>query len=165
YTSLFRSRWPQGIELDQSRISSAYKQPFSGYYFRIEMQDETWRSRSSWDHLLPLSPLTGLQKDLIDGPQAQRLLVYRADYRRFSQTITIIIALEYATILRGIRRVQWIGLGLGLVSLISILLLQRIIVARSLRPLEQVRRHIAQLQQGQRTDLDKQVPEELQPLV
>src|SRR5690554_178102 len=47
-------RGPQGIELDQSRISSAYKRPFSGYYFRIEMNDETWRSRSSWDHLLPL---------------------------------------------------------------------------------------------------------------
>jgi len=158
-------RGPQGIELDQSRISSAYTQPFSGYYFRIEMTDETWRSRSSWDHLLPLSPVTGLQQDLTDGPQAQRLLLYRADYRRFSQTITIIIARDYTPMLRGIRRVQWTGLGLGLVSLISILLLQRMIVARALRPLEQVRRQIAQLQQGQRTDLDTQVPQELQPLV
>lgn len=158
-------RGPQGIELDQSRISSAYKRPFSGYYFRIEMNDETWRSRSSWDHLLPLSPLAGLQQDLAEGPQAQRLLLYRADYRRFGQTITLVVAQDYTPMLRGIRHVQWIGLALGLVSLISILLLQRIIVARALRPLEQVRQQIAQLQQGQRAELDTQVPEELEPLV
>jgi signal transduction histidine kinase len=44
-------------------------------------------------------------------------------------------------------------------------LLQRYFVARALRPLEQVRAQIAQLQQGQRTQLDAQVPQELQPLV
>lgn len=158
-------RGPQGIELDQSRISSAYKRPFSGHYFRIEMKDATWRSRSSWDHLLPLSPLAGLQEDLADGPQAQRLLLYRADFRRFDQSITIIIAQDYTPMLRGIRYVQWMGLSLGLVSLISILLLQRIIVARAFRPLEQVRHQIAQLQQSQRAELDTQVPEELKPLV
>ena len=36
---------------------------------------------------------------------------------------------------------------------------------RALRPLERVRRQIAQLQQGQRSELDARVPLELEPLV
>jgi len=60
---------------------------------------------------------------------------------------------------------QQIGLGLGLVALILVLVLQRITVTRSLRPLERVRGQIAQLQQGKRSQLDTQVPSELEPLV
>lgn len=46
-----------------------------------------------------------------------------------------------------------------------ILIAQRYTVRRALKPLEQVRQQIAQLQQGQRSELDTQVPEELEPLV
>ena len=38
-------------------------------------------------------------------------------------------------------------------------------MTRSLRPLERARQQIAQLQQGQRSQLDAEVPSELQPLV
>jgi signal transduction histidine kinase len=38
-------------------------------------------------------------------------------------------------------------------------------VRSALRPLERVREQIAQLQQGRRTELDSQVPQELEPLV
>jgi signal transduction histidine kinase len=61
--------------------------------------------------------------------------------------------------------VQIIGGGLGLGALLLLVLLQRYLVARALQPLEQVRAQIAQLQQGQRTTLDAQLPQELQPLV
>jgi len=43
--------------------------------------------------------------------------------------------------------------------------LQRVTVRRALRPLENARKQIAQLQQGQRSQLDTQVPVELEPLV
>ena len=46
-----------------------------------------------------------------------------------------------------------------------ILLLQRVIVSRALRPLEQARQQLLQLQQGQRSQLEQQVPVELEPLV
>lgn len=65
----------------------------------------------------------------------------------------------------GFRRMQQIGLGMGLVALILVLVLQRITVTRSLRPLERARQQIAQLQQGKRSQLDEQVPSELAPLV
>src|SRR5690606_22995631 len=107
----------------------------------------------------------GLQQELADGPEEQRLLVYSANYRRFGQTITLITARDYTPILRSFKHVQWIGLCLGVLALVSVLVLQRIIVARALRPLENVRQQIAQLQQGQRAELDTQVPEELESLV
>ncbi len=46
-----------------------------------------------------------------------------------------------------------------------ILLLQRVTVRRALRPLENARKQIAQLQQGKRSQLETQVPQELEPLV
>lgn len=162
-TALVRGQ--QGIELDETRVPSAYKRPLSGKYFRIEAGQQTWRSRSSWDQLLPLPTATGLQSELADGPDSQKLLLFRADYRRFGQTITFIVAQDYTPILVSFKRAQWIGLSLGILALIILLILQWIIVGRALQPLEIVRHQIAQLQQGRRVELDTGVPEELDSLV
>lgn len=93
------------------------------------------------------------------------LLIYRADYRRYGENLSISVAQDYQPILQSFRRMQWVGLGLGGAALLLILVAQRYTVRRALRPLEQVRQQIAQLQQGRRTDLDAEVPEELEPLV
>ncbi len=160
-----------GIVLDQTRLSPVYERPFSGRYFRIEFSPSDnlaaadLRSRSAWDHPLPFPAQTGLQTDLADGPQTQKLLVYRADYRRFGQDLVIIVARDYTPVLQSFQRLRWIGIGTGGMALMIILLLQRWIVRRALLPLETVRQQVKQLQQGQRTELDNQVPEELAPLV
>ncbi|WP_327440181.1 sensor histidine kinase [Pseudomonas donghuensis] len=158
-------RGQTGLELDERRISSAYKRPFSGYYFRIDFDGGNWRSRSLWDMDMPAPATPGLHTGLQLGPEGQQLLVLRADYRRLGQAISISVAQDYTPVRDGFRRMQQIGLGLGLVALLLILVLQRITVTRSLRPLERAREQIAQLQQGQRSQLDTQVPTELEPLV
>ncbi|MFK8333337.1 sensor histidine kinase [Pseudomonas sp. BJa5] len=158
-------RGQTGLELDERRISSAYKRPFSGYYFRIDFDGGNWRSRSLWDLDMPAPDTAGLHTDLQLGPENQQLLVLRSDYRRFGQAIAISVAQDYTPVRDQFRRMQQIGLGLGLVALILVLVLQRITVTRSLRPLERAREQIAQLQQGKRTQLDTQVPSELEPLV
>jgi signal transduction histidine kinase len=158
-------RGQTGLELDERRISSAYKRPFSGYYFRIDFDGGSWRSRSLWDMDMPAPQSPGLHTGLELGPEGQQLLVLRADYRRLGQAISISVAQDYTPVRDGFRRMQQIGLGLGLVALLLILVLQRITVTRSLRPLERAREQIAQLQQGQRSQLDTQVPTELEPLV
>ena len=159
------ARGANGIELDQQRISATYQRPFSGHYFSIHLGEQQWRSRSSWDFQLSAPAQPGLIGHLVDGPQEQQLLIVRADYRRFGKTILIVVAQDYTPMLDSFRRVQWIGGGFGLGALILLVLLQRYLVARALRPLEQVRIQIAQLHQGQRTTLDAQVPQELQSLV
>jgi len=158
-------RGQSGLELDERRISSAYQRPFSGYYFRIDFDGGTWRSRSLWDLEMPAPATSGLHTDLELGPENQQLLLLRSDYRRFGQAISISVAQDYTPVREQFRRMQQIGLGLGLVALILVLVLQRITVTRSLRPLERVRGQIAQLQQGKRSQLDTQVPSELEPLV
>jgi len=163
-------RGPSGLQLDERRISAAYQRPFSGYYFRIDfdngaLQQNTWRSRSLWDLDMPKPAVPGLSDSHELGPEGQQLLALRADYRRLGQDISISVAQDYSPVREGFRRLQQIGLGMGLIALILVLVLQRITVTRSLRPLERARQQIAQLQQGQRSQLDAEVPSELAPLV
>lgn len=158
-------RGESGLELDERRVSAAYQRPFSGYYFRIDFDGGSWRSRSLWDLDLPAPATSGLHTDLELGPENQQLLVLRSDYRRFGQAIAISVAQDYTPVRDQFRRMQQIGLGLGLLALILVLVAQRITVTRSLRPLERAREQIAQLQQGKRSQLDTQVPSELEPLV
>ena len=158
-------RGSTGIALDERRVAAAYHRPFSGYYFRIDFAQGHWRSRSLWDVDMPRPISPGLEDSQQLGPEGQQLLIHRADYRRLGQNISISVAQDYTPVRQGFRRMQQIGLGLGLVALLLILVLQRITVTRSLRPLERARQQIAQLQQGQRSQLDSQVPVELEPLV
>jgi signal transduction histidine kinase len=158
-------RGPQGIQLDESRLSAAFQRPYSGLYFRIDFADSSWRSRSLWDSDFQVTAQAGLQPGLEAGPQGQQLLVYRGEYQRLGQQLTISVAQDYTPVLKSFKHVQRVGLALGFVGLVLILLLQRLAVGRALRPLEQARIQIAQLQEGQRSELDTAVPEELTPLV
>ncbi len=158
-------RGQTGIQLDENRLNPAHQQPYSGRYFIIELDDEPWRSRSLWDAELSMPPGKGLAEGLLPGPDDQELLAWRGDYRRFGRQVRIVVAQDYTPVLESFRRVRWMGLALGVAGLLLILALQRITVRRALRPLEEVRQQIAQLQQGQRSELDSQVPEELEPLV
>lgn len=156
---------PDGIKLDTQRLNPRYQRPFSGHYFRIELPDRTWRSRSLWDAVPAWPETSGLAAELLEGPQRQRLLAFSAEYRRDGQLIVISVAQDYTPILDSFARVRLSGLGLVGVALLVFLLLQRYAMTLALRPLERARQQIAQLQQGQRQQLDSQAPVELQPLV
>jgi len=158
-------RGPDGLQLDEQRLAPGYQRPYSGRYFRIDFDGGHWRSRSLWDLELPQPDDTGLHADLELEKSKQSLLLLHAEYRKFGQTVSITVAQDYTPVQASFARVQRIGLGLGLAALILILLLQRITVRRALRPLDRAREQILQLQQGQRSQLDEQVPLELEPLV
>ena len=158
-------RGPGGLQLDEQRIHPAYERPFSGRYFILDIDGQRWRSRSLWDSLIPPPESTGLQPGLLDGPGNQRLLTYRADYRRLGQKISITAAQDYSPLIDQFRRVRWYGIGLGILALAVLLISQRLAVRRALLPLENVRKQIAQLQKGRLAELDDTVPEELEPLV
>jgi len=160
-------RGPHGLQLDEGRLGSLYTRPLSGRYFLIEIPalDIRWRSRSLWDAQLEAPPAPGLSESLADGPSGQRLLAYRADYQRYGQAVQVTVADDYNPLLGNLTRILAFGGLLGLATLLLVLLLQRLIVRRALRPLEQVREQIAQLHQGRRSTLDASVPAELEPLV
>ncbi|EMD99169.1 MULTISPECIES: sensor histidine kinase [Stutzerimonas stutzeri subgroup] len=156
---------PNGDQLDVQRLNPRYQRPFSGHYFKIELPERTWRSRSLWDASPEWPERAGLADELLDGPQEQRLLGYRAEYRRDGQPIIISVAQDYTPVLESFARVRLSGLGLVGFALLALLLLQRYAMGLALRPLERARQQIAQLQQGQRQQLDQRAPVELQPLV
>ncbi|WP_181295822.1 sensor histidine kinase [Pseudomonas sp. Q2-TVG4-2] len=154
-----------GFKLDSSRLNPRYQRPFAGHYFRIDLPTQSWRSRSLWDAEPAWPTDNGLADELLDGPQDQRLLSYRAEYRRDGQAIVINVARDYTPILKSFAQVRLGGLALVGLALLVFLLLQRYAVKLAMRPLERARQQIAQLQQGQRQQLDIQAPVELQPLV
>ena len=158
-------RGTEGFRLDTTRLNPRYQRAFSGHYFRIDLPERSWRSRSLWDASPEWPQRQGLAAELIVGPQGQRLLAYRASYQRDGQRIVIHVAQDYTPILDSFRQVRLAGLGLVGLILLVFLLLQRYAVQLALRPLERARQQIAQLQQGQRRQLDIQPPHELQPLV
>lgn len=155
----------EGLQLAADRIPPSFKMPFSGNYYVVAFDDVVLRSRSLWDHNLDVPAAHGLQKALILGPQQQQLLVHKAQYRRFSKTITVVAAIDYTPIIKGFSHARWAGLALGLFTLLLVLALQRFIVKRALQPLDTIKLQIEQLQGGQRTALDQDVVKELQPLV
>lgn len=156
---------PNGMQLDEQRLSPGYQRPYSGHYFRIDFDAGHWRSRSLWDLELPQPDQPGLHANLKLEKSDQSLLLLHSTYRKFGQQISITVAQDYSPVKASFQRVQQIGLGLGLAALILILVLQRLTVRRALRPLDKARAQILQLQQGQRSQLDNQVPLELEPLV
>ncbi|MCJ1884103.1 sensor histidine kinase [Pseudomonas sp. LA21] len=158
-------RGPAGLQLDDQRVDAVYERLFSGRYFVIRFDDVTWRSRSLWDRELALPEHKGLVRDLEKGPEGQRLLVYRGDYKRYGKQLRIVVAQDYTPVLKRFKRLRNVGLGAGAAALLLILVFQGFTVRRALRPLERVRQQIAQLQEGQRSQLDRQVPQELEPLV
>jgi signal transduction histidine kinase len=158
-------RGPDGLQLNEQHVSPAYQRPYSGHYFRIDFAQGHWRSRSLWDLELPNLEGPGLHAHSELAKTGQSLLVLNADYRKFGQKISITVAQDYTPVRASFQRVQQIGLGLGGVALLLILILQRMTVRRAFRPLERVREQISQLQQGQRSQLDDAVPQELEPLV
>jgi signal transduction histidine kinase len=118
-----------------------------------------------WDLEIPDPGSGGLHASYELGQTGQSLLLLKADYRKFGQDLSITVAQDYTPVRASFLRVQQIGLGLGLAALVLILALQRVTVRRALRPLDRAREQLVQLQQGKRSQLDEQVPVELEPLV
>lgn len=158
-------RGQNGVQLDEHRLSPAYQRPYSGHYFRIDFPEGHWRSRSLWDLEIPDPGSIGLHASYELGQTGQSLLLHKADYRKFGQDLSITVAQDYTPVRASFLRVQQIGLGLGLAALLLILALQRVTVRRALRPLDRAREQLVQLQQGKRSQLDEEVPVELEPLV
>lgn len=152
-----------GLYLDMNKVDPDYGRPYSGRYFVVQGR-EKWRSRSLWDHRLPL-PGDGLQSGLLPGPQGQELLVWSGDYRKAGELVTISVALDYRPLLSEFRRAGWWISGLAVLVTLLAVLIQQWLLRRSLLPLRRVQQELAEWRSGERLHLSEQVPQELQPLV
>lgn len=140
-----------------------YLQPFSGHYFVIEIDGEKFRSRSLWD--FTLLEEEAAQDSLLPGPGQQQLLSYQASYQLDGSDVVVTVAEDYQPVLDRFYRLRNHGLAGGALMLLLIGLWQWRLIRRALKPLEQTRLQLQELESGQRQQLDEQLPDELQPLV
>ncbi|HNC70041.1 MAG TPA: hypothetical protein PKZ77_06105, partial [Pseudomonadales bacterium] len=157
---------PQGLWIDRQHLPRMFERPLSGRYFVVVSAAGTWRSRSLWDHELEMPDTAGAIPGLVAGPQGQRLLCLRTDYRRHGQTLAIMVAADVAPLLTDFRRIGLLLLGLGAFSVLALTAMQRAWMRHSaLEPLRRAGEQVHELTEGRRDRLDTTVALELQPLV
>ncbi|WP_130469885.1 sensor histidine kinase [Candidatus Magnetaquicoccus inordinatus] len=154
--------------LATGHLDPIYLRPWSGHYFHIRINENSFRSRSLWDTDLPLPPFLEGQEQVLtlSGPRQEPLLTFTRHLSRQGFAITILVAEEIRdqqSLLATTR--LWYGL-IALLTLMLLLLLQREMVKRALAPLTQAKEEIRLLEQGELPALSTHsVPIEILPFV
>lgn len=171
-----------GIDIDaESRIVVArppadprFSDPLSGLYWQIsDDRDQLLRSRSLWDTTLPL-PIddpapTEMHQHEIPGPAGGRLLVaerqvsLRIGDRQVPMRVAVAVDLARVSAARTAFATDLV-LALGVLGLV-LAAATSIQVGLGLRPLDLLRRGVANIRSGQGRHLTSQVPDEVRPLV
>jgi signal transduction histidine kinase len=150
------------LQLAPDRIENIYQRPFSGSYYRIAAGDQMLRSRSLWDQDLPAA---GALTQHVPGPQSQPLLMHTRVFEWQGRRIAISVAEDLTPLETEMRQFRNRYALVSLAALALLLALQAWLVRRGLRPLRRTRAQLRQLEQGEVTRLDEEVPVELAPLV
>jgi len=155
------------VQLTPGRMTSIYKQPFSGHYFMVLSEDKTLYSRSLWDESLAVSRLPkGVKRQWnAQGPAGQILRVWAGGFQKQGHRFTLAVAEDLTPLSESLVRFNWYFAGLSLLTLLVLLGVQHYIVHRSFRPLEQILHEVKNLQQGAVGELSEDVPAEVRPLV
>ncbi|MEO5363705.1 MAG: ATP-binding protein [Magnetococcus sp. DMHC-8] len=153
-------------QLIPARISPMYERPWSGHYYRMEVGDTVFRSRSLWDMELTVPPSDDASVHTLQGPNNETLLALTHRFYKQEQTITILVAEETSLSQQMVRATQFWYALLAMLAVGVLLVLQRAMVKRGLRPLEQARDEMHRLEQGTLQRLTTtSVPREILPFV
>jgi signal transduction histidine kinase len=155
------------LTIDTMRIDLVYNQPFSGHYYVISRDTQHIRSRSLWDQRLEyISVNTGEQlRSLQQGPEKQSLLVISGGYNKQGHQLTITIAEDLNPIKNNIKQFQYWFAAMAFGMLLLLVILQVLILRRSLKPLIKIQTELKSLKQGQLNILSTDSPSELRPLI
>lgn len=154
------------------RINPIYNEPNSGHYYLISIKDEQGkgtllRSPSLQQRNLP----TTTQKQRfeiihdVSGPKSQRLIVGSKQYYKKRQQITISVAEDMRVLMEKRHHFRLLFLVLAGVGFLLILVLQRFVIHRLFKHLDQTRQEIKEIESGNCQQLSEQVPTEIYPLV
>jgi signal transduction histidine kinase len=161
-----------GLDLQKGEIGGplppVYHQPFSGHYYWVRFGDgRIRRSRSLWDHRLDITTIDPGSSllEITDGPQGQRLLLWRAGFEKQGTGFTVAVAEDLTPFLRTLQRFLWVGLGSSLLGVLTLLLVQRWLLRHGFKQVGAVQSDLQRLDAGEIDRLREDVPEEVQPLV
>ncbi|MGB5225646.1 MAG: hypothetical protein WBN49_10770, partial [Arenicellales bacterium] len=155
------------LVIDQSRVDLVYQQPFSGHYYVIKTDKQSIRSRSLWDY--ELKQVAGNTQDqqttILPGPEKQTLLVISRSYIKQGHTLTVSIAEDLNPIDKNIVLLQYWFAALAFGMLLILIVVQAIILRRSISPISRVHTELKSLEQGRLDKLSTDSPTELRPLI
>ena len=156
------------IHIKHEQIAPIYKQPFSGHYFSIQVDNTlVVYSRSLWDQALKSVVLSPGERRLqtIDGPENQTLLLISMGFSKKERNVSISLAEDLTAIHAQKNRFKKRFALFAISGLIILLILQSIILRWSFKRLETIQREIKQLSEGTAFKLSDDVPAEVLPLV
>ena len=148
-------------------VSTIYQRPFSGHYYVMFSNNQTYQSRSLWDTDIQINTLKKGEQTRIyaNGPEQQPLLLVAHGYQKQGNVMTIAVAENLAPIKHSMARFQMLYAGISLLGLVALLWIQRLIVFNALRPLQQVKESIAKLMSGEQNQITNNGPTEISPLI
>jgi signal transduction histidine kinase len=155
------------ITLDVNRIEPIYLEPFSGDYYQIMTHEQVIRSSSLMDQNFAIQALPAGQtnKLYVTGPKQQPLIIMVYGYSKLGRDITIALAEDLSPTLARIASFQQRYTLISLILLLLLISIQVIILGKSFYPLVRIQKQIRALEQGERTQLDTDVPQEVSVLV
>jgi signal transduction histidine kinase len=155
------------VRLREGRVTPIYQQPLSGHYFVLTLDDGSQvRSRSLWDETLdaPFVAAGQVTNYRGTGPRAQHLLLRTGGYEKGGLRFSLTVAEDLAPMAADIRRFQWFALGVLALALLSVVAIQRYLLRRGFRALDEVRDEVRQIADGASDALHQLGPAEIRPL-
>ncbi len=156
------------ISVSEERLNPVFMTPFSGHYFILRSDVMDVRSRSLWDEEMSAPQQLALgetRHNHVAGPRDQLLLALSYGLRKQGYDFTLTVAEDLSPAWASIRRLQWRSGIIGVALLIGWILVQRWIIWRGLRPLDDVRKELVSMQHGEISAVSATVPLEVNPLV
>ena len=158
------------VRLGRGAEDPRFEQPYSGWYWQIMDENNLLtRSRSLWDQVLEVPPLSGRELTFIgriEGPigQSLRAVAQRISLPGRPELIRYVVAADSSEVDREVAGFQkvlgWSMAALGLLLLVAMLTQ----VLYGLRPLRQVRAALADIRAGRADLLGGEYPAEIAPL-
>ncbi len=155
------------LTLNTDQIEPIYLEPFSGDYYQVLANGQVIRSRSLLNQDISIQALSPGEKRKLysTGPKLQPLLVMVHGYSKLDRNITIAVAEDISSTLARITTFQHRFTLISLVLLSLLIIVQVMILRSGFHRLTRISQQIRALEQGKRTQLDNDVPQEVAALV
>jgi len=155
------------LTLDANRVNAVYQRIFSGYYYLVIAGDQRLASRSLWDSSLNVSvlPPDKTLQHFAQGPDQQSLMLVSHGYHKQNRHVTVIVAEDISELQSNVTKFQLIYALVSMAGLLTLLAIQRWIVAKALSPLEEIQQNMIRLSHGEAQTIEVQGPQEITPLI
>ncbi|MBF0614272.1 MAG: sensor histidine kinase [Magnetococcales bacterium] len=159
------------ITLDDRHIDTLFHHLLSGYYFQITSHrnenPQILRSQSLGEHTLHHPTITPGEalRHKGTGPKNEPLLMLIKSITMRNNQLTVIVATDLSPIDKELNDYLWIHGLLFLFGLVLLTIMQIWAIRRAIRPIEEIREGVMQLETGQISRLHDDVPDEIRPVV